>query len=269
VINPANQWALQIEVTNVCPRECSNCTRFVGHAKPFWMSLEYFHNAVYVLKSFLTESPPHSGFEYKVLGLIGGEPLIHPRFSEMMKIMEEEIPNKECRGLWTGLRWQNTKYAPDIERIFGCINNNLHNTKCKHTPILVAVDDIEGDAVERKKLIDNCWLQQKWCGTVTPKGFFFCEVAGAFDWLFDGPGGLPVIKDCWQQPLSAFEDQIIRCCNCCGIPLQLEGRLDSENVDDISISNLERLQGSKRIQDGKYVLYGGNGHRIATPWVYK
>ena len=63
---------IQIEVTNACTHSCSNCTRFCGHhAKPYFMTLPMFKEAV---DSFV-------GFP-KMVGLIGGEPLLHPAFEE-------------------------------------------------------------------------------------------------------------------------------------------------------------------------------------------
>ena len=33
---------IQIELTNACVNQCSNCTRLVGHAEPFFIELEDF-----------------------------------------------------------------------------------------------------------------------------------------------------------------------------------------------------------------------------------
>lgn len=258
MIPPREQWAIQIDVTNVCNRACSNCTRFVGHhQRPFFMSVDQFANAVDALKDFPAKSPLASHEPHKLIGVLGGEPLLHPQFADLTKIMMDVIPERKHRGLWTGLPWTKTKHAAVIEEAFGYINHNMHNTECRHSPILIAVSDRVKDEEERRRLIDNCWLQRLWSGTITPRGFFFCEVAASFDLLFDGPGGLPVEPGCWDRPLEDFQEQIDFACGRCGIPLNLKGRIDNENVDDISKTNLDALieQKSPRILKGKYVLH--------------
>jgi hypothetical protein len=265
------QWVVQIDVTNACNRACSNCTRLIGHTdETFYMDPDYFRHTVKCLRRFPTHSPPslYVDVPNKMLGMIGGEPLMHPQFEELAKIMEEEIPCREHRGLWTGFVWQRTRFAELIERVFGYVNNNTHSTECYHSPILVAIKDVVPDEATRKSLISNCWLQKMWAGTVTPKGLFFCEVAGAFDFVMKGPGGLPVTEDCWERPLSDFQEQIDRWCQGCGVPLQLKGRRDTEEVDDISLSNLALLSESSRIKVRKYNLVTGLQERTGKPWEY-
>jgi len=126
------------------------------------------------------------------------------------------------------------------------------------------------DREKRTEMISNCWLQRIWSGTVTPKGLFFCEVAGAMDILFDGPGGLPVEKDCWKRPISDFQSQITRWCNRCGIAMNLMGRKDSDQIDDISQSNLEQLKDSPQIKKGLFELYQSKNPKITMkPWEYR
>ncbi|MDR1740637.1 MAG: radical SAM protein [Synergistaceae bacterium] len=77
--NPKNMGIIQIDVTNVCPHTCSNCTRFCGHhKKPFFMDMETFKQAVDSL----------DGFD-GVVGVIGGEPTVHPRFEEIAEYLHD------------------------------------------------------------------------------------------------------------------------------------------------------------------------------------
>jgi hypothetical protein len=280
VIPPTQQWCIQIDVTNVCSRACSNCTRLLSHVKtPFFMNVETFSHAVSSLKGFLTESETDNGqlpwlpLREKVIGIIGGEPLLHPQFQHLAEIMLELIPRKSQRGLWTSLDWKKTKNSELIEKTFGYINENRHEPPSVHSPVLVAINEVVEDKSKQKKLIDNCWLQRNWSSSITPKGFFFCEVAGSMDLVFDGPGGLPVDKDCWKRPLSDFKEQINHWCPHCGIPLQIAGRKDIENTDDISPKNLELLKGvgSPRVKNGGYVVFDANKEHSVTnaPWLYR
>jgi len=102
MINPAAQWAIQIDVTNRCRRTCSNCTRLLAHARErFCMSPWAFRQACAAVHTFPDHSTPDRNGRPKVIGMIGGEPLLHPEFPELCEIMAEEIPDRRHRGLWT------------------------------------------------------------------------------------------------------------------------------------------------------------------------
>lgn len=269
MIDPKRQWAIQIEVTNACNRQCANCTRLVGHGAPFFMPVEDVRHAAACLASFPKESPPASHCPNKVIGVLGGEPMIHPDFAAICEAMEEAIPDRADRGLWTGLHWRNTRHASLIDRVFGYVNNNTHEGKVLHSPVLVAIRDVVKDEKRMWSLIDDCWLQRRWSSSITPKGFFFCEVAAAMDMVMGGPGGLPVEPRCWERPIEDFRELIERWCPRCGIALRLPPREDRDMVDDMSETNLATLKDSPRVRAGKYMLFDFRSKEInKTPWKY-
>lgn len=265
----AKQWCIQIDVTNTCFRRCSNCTRLIGQVRdPFYMSVNQYERAVGCLADFPTDSPPaedptFKNLKCKVVGMIGGEPLMHPNFTDLVRAAEVAIPERRYRGLWTGMVWQGTIFKGLIERVFGYVNNNLHQGAV-HTPVLTAISELMPDREEQRRLIDNCWLQRLWSGTITPRGLFLCEVMGAMDLLFDGPGGLPVEPGCWRRPLEDFQCQVDQWCYRCGVPLELPGRADSEEVDDVTPGNQMFLAHRERCHAHDSLPTG----RSSDPWRY-
>ena len=225
---------IQIEVTNACDLRCANCTRFVGHhRKPFFMDLDMVRRGIESLLDFPGR-----------IGLMGGEPTVHPKFAEICKIYQELIPDRRKREFWTnGCKWAEYKsviletFDPDL------IAYNDHSTPDgKHHPLLVAIKDVVKDEARMWSLIDNCWVQRKWSASITPKGAFFCEIAAAMDHLFDGPGGWPVEKGWWKRLPPEFRDQVERCCPNCGAAVPMHGVSDKEACDLVSESNLARLE---------------------------
>ena len=271
MIPPREQWCIQIDVTNACPRRCSNCTRLLAHARERWdMSVEGFAGAVEALEDFPTDSPADRRGRRKVIGIIGGEPLLHPQFPELCEIMIEAVPQMQYRGLWTGLRYDEHPFRAAVDRLIGpksspigYLNENLHDKACFHQPVLVAVQDAIRDERAMWEWIDRCPLQEEWSATITPKGFFFCEVAAAMDMIFEGPGGIPVTPGCWRHDLADYRDQIERWCPRCGVCLPLPGRPDHQRVDDLSQSNLQLLRklGSPRVRKGDYVLFDSSAYQ--------
>jgi len=241
---------IQIEVTNACSMQCSQCTRFVGHhKKPFFMDLDMVEKAIKSLKGYSGQ-----------IGIMGGEPTMHPRFKEICELVEKLIPNRCQRALWTnGLKWE--KYEEIIKKTFDSdliVYNDHQNMEVgEHQPLLVAAEEILDDRELMWRLIGNCWVQWRWAASITPKGGFFCEVAAAQDYLFDGPGGYPLEKNWWNKNPNEFMDQVKRYCPSCSGAIPME-RVSSHAVYDlVSPGNLKRLQalGSPKIIKGKYKIF--------------
>ena len=239
---------IQIEITNACVHQCANCTRLVGHAKkPFFMEMDFFKNAV----DSLVDYP-------KMVGIMGGEPLLHPQFPEMAAYLKSKIPDKLRCGLWSTLPKGKEKYGSIIADVFGNVLLNDHTLgTIYHSPVLVAANEVIADEFQMWYLIDRCWVQNTWSGSINPKGAFFCEVAAANDVVFEGPGGWPVSPGWWKKTPKDYVEQMKQYCVNCSAALPLHARIDTEETDDISKGNLERLikAGSPKIKKGKYAIY--------------
>jgi hypothetical protein len=243
------QKLVQIEVTNACINQCANCTRFVGHhLKPYFMDLDTVRKAIDSLEGF----PGH-------IGLMGGEPTLHPQFKEICKIFQEMIPDRTRRELWTaGYKWD--EYRDLIMETFDKerISFNDHSTDDgKHSPMLCAVKDLVKDKNIQKKLIDNCWVQPRWSASITPYGCYFCEIAEALDILFKGKNGWPIEKGWWNKTPEQFQDQVNAICYNCGAMIPLGETSDHATYDLVSKSNLKRLKELKspKVLCGNYATY--------------
>jgi len=199
---------IQIEITNACNLGCANCSRLVGHhAKPFFMTLDEVRNAINSL----------DGFPGRI-GMMGGEPTLHPKFSEICDIFIEMIPDKRKREFWTdGFKWD--EYKEKIHETFDedliAYNDHSKPDEGWHQPLLIAIDEVVDDKEKMWSLINNCWVQRRWSASITPKGAFFCEVAGALDYALNGPGGWPIEKDWWKRtPKDYLEQKLNNCVKC-------------------------------------------------------
>ena len=241
---------IHIEVTNACNLSCANCTRFVGHhQKTFFMDIDDIRNAIASLDGF-------NG----TIGLMGGEPTVHPKFVEICKIFQEMIPIKEKRQLWTnGYNWN--KYEEIIYDTFDpyliIYNDHGNPNEGVHQPLLIAAVDIIEDEHLMWELIENCWIQERWSASITPKGGFFCEVAAAQDYLFGGPGGYPIEPGWWNKTPDQYRDQINRYCLYCSAAIPMPRQSAHNQFDLISDSIAKKLKkvSSPKFMKGKTIRF--------------
>lgn len=245
---------IQIDITSVCNLSCANCTRMVGHTRPgYFMSLDCFKEAVASL----------DGFKGRI-GIMGGDPALHPKFRELLRVFREMVPDRRKREFWTsGWKWY--EYADDIHATFDedLIAYNDHTQRDgRHQPLLVAVGEVVEDEELRAELIRNCPFQLHWSSSIRNNGAFFCEIAGALSDLM-GEEGWPVEPGWWNKTPEKFQDQVEKFCHRCGGCLPLEahsdgrGGRDGPTVDLVSPGNLEMLlaAGSPKAMAGNIQVF--------------
>lgn len=269
--NIKDMGIILIDITNACNMMCSNCTRFCGHFrkdKLYYMTPEYFEKAATTLKEYSELG------DDKLVGVMGGEPTLHPQFVEICEIFKKCIPDKNKRGLWSNtLTPQYKKHINVINDTFGKFNLNNHTSHpIKHAPILVASEDFKDVTKENMdKIIEECWVQKYWSATITPKGAYFCEVCACMSTLFDGISGWDIEKEpnWWKKELPTYKEQINWACHKCGCAIPLQPRRSTDETDDVSVSNLKRLQdvSSPKIAKGKYQLVDCSKNKIDTTQV--
>jgi hypothetical protein len=218
------------------------------------MTLEEVENA---LKS-LVDYPGH-------IGIFGGEPTIHPHFAEICKLLQKYVPVKARRELWTmGKDWG--KHESIIRETFYdeliAYNEHEEGQPCWHQPNSIAPKevfdgkvtlDVEQDHDLMWKIINNCWVQQRWSAAITPDGAFFCEVAAAKARIF-GLKGIRVKPGWWREPHTTWDSMKSEICTTCSMCLPMEMiPNDKQEYDDVSPLYLKKLEkvGSPWAKAGK------------------
>ena len=245
---------IQIDITNACQYACANCTRHVGHHRPtYLMSLECIEEAIRSLDGYGGQ-----------IGLMGGEPALHPKFREVLALWRELIPNRRQRAFWTA-GWKWTEYHDDVMDTFDpdLIHYNDHAQEDgQHQPLLVAVADVVDDKELQKELIDACPFQLHWSPSITNRGAFFCEIAGSLAGLM-GKQGWKVEPGWWNKTPEEFQDQVEEFCYRCGGCLPMDahsdgrGGRDGPTVDLVSPGNMEMLlaAGSPKAARGNVQIF--------------
>jgi len=224
------------------------------------MPLDEVENALKTIQ----DAPAHAG-------LFGGEPTMHPQFEEICKLYQKYIPVKARRGLWTaGYKWK--KYKKIIHETFYpeqiAYNEHQKYQPCWHQPIHIAIEDVIEDPFLQRRIIDNCWVQNRWSACITTMGAYFCEVAAGRAMALDRTPqmitvsnmtetihnyqrkGLPVEKGWWKRPLSDYKYQIRELCSKCSACLPMPMRPnDKQKWDDCSAGTCHLLRGRRKIFD--------------------
>ena len=285
--SPADMQTIQIDITNACNLACSNCTRFCGnHKKPFFMDFDTFKRAVDSLEGYngVTgvmggEPTLHPEFERFVLYIREkyGERkeanrMIYPQREFIKEIRRREFESHVLRededgtgrgcgcgnfkmfgpGLWSNMGDTYPKYYELINDSFNVQFLNDHINESYHQPGLISRKDLGIPDEEWIPMRDACWMQNEWSATITPKGAFFWEIAGALDMLFDGPGGWKIEPGWWKRKPEEFGDQL-HWCEICGFALKTFMRDAKEEVDDVSPTLYEMLKkvDSPRMKKGR------------------
>lgn len=234
-------WFVQIDITNYCFMNCLYCSRYNRHLRKDQrkhMTVEQICTALDSLKEWPTR-----------IGIIGGEPLLHPDFEQICHEIQKRFPASKM-GLWTSGPSQFKKYKPLIDQTFAFLAYNEHNEEqvnvCKHQPITIAIKDVIKDEELRKTLIDDCWVQRTWCATINHFGAYFCECAAAQDVLFnEGANAWPVTPDWWRKEPSQFQDQVGKLCDNCGMCIPMERELIRNKREKVSKTILSWMQTKK------------------------
>jgi hypothetical protein len=199
------------------------------------MPLEQIGKALDTLKTWPTK-----------IGIIGGEPLLHPEFARMCELIRGKFPSTKM-GLWTSGGRNYQELLPLINRTFGFVAFNEHNEEqlrtCRHQPLTIAIKDVIPDEYLRKTLIDDCWVQRTWCPTINHFGAYFCEVAAAQDVLLnEGENAWPVEPGWWKKAPVQFKDQVDKFCDNCGMAIPMERELIRKKTEKFSTSLLKEFR---------------------------
>lgn len=280
--SPQNMYIIQIEITNACVYTCSNCTRMCGHhKKPFMMDFETFKRAVDSLDGYQGtislmggEPTMHPEFERFALYLKSKYPHLYPEgetgkllrpATDFMKNVQDTllshvkpvetdcgvIPMAAVPGVYSVTGSTYLKHYELIQDVFKRQVLNDHSNEMYHQPALISRKDLGIPDEEWIPLRDNCWIQNTWSASITPKGAFFCEIAAALDMLLEGPGGWAIEKDWWKRKPEDFKDQL-HWCELCGFACDTFTRNANEYIDDVSPTLYEKLKelGSPKVKSG-------------------
>lgn len=256
---------IQIHITRACDLSCVSCTQGSNLAgKPTIITLDNFQLACESLKDY-----------HGVIGIFGGNPTLHPQFTDICHILQSIIPFEQ-RGLWSNNL--NGKGQICRETFNPAVSNlNVHGLSdaydemkrdwpesivigdkndSRHSPPFVAMRDLGYSDSEIQLLIEKCDVNQLWSAMVCQfrgelRGFF-CELAGAQSMLHESEPDYPDTgidvksnKDWWKLPIESFDNQIKKHCWECGIPLKLAGDL-SQGTDEFVSTTHQKIYQLKR-----------------------
>lgn len=207
-------WVLQIEVTSRCSRRCVQCTRLCHHRQP----IDHWQLSPAELSSILVELRQH--WQGKI-GIIGGEPTIHPEFPGLCEAVAMEwTGHGRWAGLWTAGGAAFNRHRALVNSSFSWVAmNDKRGDACLHQRLFVASRDAVPDATLRRQIQDSCWVQRDWAPTVAPTGVWFCEVAASISKVLWPDKRGWSLSEPWETYGAAEYESQRQACEWCGMCL--------------------------------------------------
>ena len=239
------QFAL-IDITYHCGRKCVYCTRNDRH-----LGDKRYDMTIPEIKAALEGYLGYPG----LIGIIGGEPLIHPDFDEICHVIQQYYPADKMH-LFTAINPYVGRKSEIIKSTFRHIAYHEHSKDQEsafyHQPLTIAIKDVIKNPALKERLIDDCWVQRKWCPTITNDGAFFCE-AGASIAKLAGIKGWPVVSGWWKREPKDFGYQM-SICDLCGMCIPMHRQKMEDKVQKISPTFLKILN-DNNLPTGEYELF--------------
>ena len=237
------------------------CSRYMRHTPKIGrkhMSLDYFEKALDTLLDWPNR-----------IGLMGGEPTLHPDFARICEIMRDPKRNHpnyprlmDRYSFFTTGGPAYEKHKEVISWTFHYVEVFEHNEDqtaiCMHQPTTMAIQDVIEDADLREELINDCWVDKTWCATINEHGGYFCEVAAAIDRITNGGNrAFPLTNDWWMRTTDdADYKKQLELCQLCGMPVPVEREVLATGKERISegLFNILKACDSPGLTEDKCII---------------
>lgn len=254
---------------------------------------------------FETAVKSMEGWPGSILGIMGGNPVLHPDFAPIShKFAElwgrpslatngrapiadfaiyanERLHDQSSgRGLWSSLGYGYYRHFELIQEVYDyqCLNDHRHAGL--HQGLLISrADYCEKNGItddQWLEAVSGCWVQNTWSASVNPHGAYPCEVMGAIDHLFyDGKHAWPIEKGWWERTPEDFGD-MLKLCDHCALAQQGPAVVANVEVDIVSKDSLPMLErvGSPALKNNRLEIYDPanqpehrhNGRKFRIDW---
>lgn len=186
---------IEIDLTWKCNLSCFDCNRCISLAR------SKKNLSVKQIKKFINESNK-KGYEWKKIRIAGGEPTLHPQFTEILSLFQEYKYSSNSNLqllLYTNGNSEKTKnILSELPPNITIMNSNkIQNKPVRHIGHFnMAPKDIRNIKSEDFTLACS---QAPYCGMgLTPYGIYHCPVAGTIDRVFRlnlGRKNIPSLHD--------------------------------------------------------------------------
>ena len=198
---------VELEITTLCSRSCLNCDRSIRQAP----SIE--HMSLEQINRFVEESLDQR-WRWKRMGILGGEPTLHPQFFEILDLLKEyknQFP--QCRvelttnGYGTRVKQVLKDIPPWVEVWNSAKISNVNDF------VSYNVAPIDVPLYRDKDFSRGCWITNI-CGLgLTRYGFYPCGAGASLDRVFGFDIG---IKSLHAVDVVRMQQLLPQLCRLCG-----------------------------------------------------
>ena len=201
---------INLHLTSNCKRKCPNC-HSCSHQLPSddYLSLEDIQRFMELSRKF--------GNEWKIIALMGGEPVLHPQFSSVLEIVKRGVYGRTQVVLYSGGHTEALKAIREVKPDWVHLRNTKNRgDEIKHsTHRLFTVAPIDTEQYKDADFEKGCWVPPM-CGTSYWDGQIFpCNQSIAINRVFGLCGGVKTFEEIFDMKI--FKSLLREYCKYCGM----------------------------------------------------
>ncbi|MBD3388836.1 MAG: radical SAM protein [Candidatus Altiarchaeales archaeon] len=224
-----NLKKVEIEITSRCNLRCHNCDRSCGQA-PSSESM-----SVEQIKKFVNESI-NLKWDWEYIGVIGGEPTLHPELVEILKILKKfklfkRKNNNDCRieVVTNGFGTATNEVLSNLPLWVDIRNSNKESSNQRFKTYNIAPIDLEN--LKDVDFTTGCRICSRDGLGLTRYGYYPCGAGASVDRVFGKDIGIKKLED---VNIPNLTKQLKILCSICG-HFKYD-KMDCEKVEKEAIS---------------------------------
>lgn len=199
---------LEIDLNYTCTLKCAGCNRSIDKApSDERISLEQ-------IQQLINESV-RSNYRWSGIRILGGEPTLHPQFREIIDMLREykktHLPYMRITVISNGYTEHTREMLKNLPHTV-LVENTAKTSNADRDFDVFSVAPVDEPDHKNSDFRNGCWIMQGLGMGLTPRGYYYCVIAGNVDRIFN----FGLARDTIPGKDDPMHDEMQKLCALCG-----------------------------------------------------